>query len=220
MNVSEAVEKRRSIRAFLKKPVPQKILEEILQAALRAPSWGNTQPWRLTLVEGETLQAMIKELVQSAVAGETPRPDVEVPKDWPDAPARRYKENGKKLFKLLAIGREDKEKRNAHMLGMFRFFGAPQVIYIHIDRKLGPYSIFDTGLLAQNIALLAAEKELGTCFLGVSVRFADVVRRHTGLPESDQMIMGMAIGYPDADAPINRFRSDREPLEAVVRWVH
>ena len=64
------------------------------------------------------------------------------------------------------------------------------------------------------------EKELGTCFLGVSIRFADVVRRHTGIPESDQMVMGMAIGYPDADAPINGFRSDREPLEAIVRWVH
>ena len=219
MSFSETMEKRRSVRAFQKKAVPQKVLQDILQVALQAPSWGNTQPWKITVVGGEILQAMIEEFVKKAAAGEPPHPDMEIPGEWPEPLARRYKENGKRLFEVLNIGREDKEKRKAHMMNMFRFFGAPQVIYIHIDRKLGPYSIFDAGLLAQNIALLAAEKELGTCFLAVSVWFADVVRRHTGIAESDKMVIGMAIGYPDGHAPINRFRSEREPLETFVRWV-
>jgi nitroreductase len=219
MCFSETMEKRRSVRAFQKKAVPRKVLQNILQVALRAPSWGNTQPWKITVVGGETLQAMIEEFVKKASAGEPPHPDMEIPGEWPEPLARRYKENGKRLFEVLDIGREDKEKRKAHMMNMFRFFGAPQVIYLHIDRKLGPYSIFDAGLLAQNIALLAAEKELGTCFLAVSVWFADVVRRHTGIAESDKMVIGMAIGYPDGHAPINRFRSEREPLETFVRWV-
>jgi len=219
MDVQKAVQMRRSIRAFRKNPVPQEILEEIIHTALRAPSWGNTQPWKLTVVGGENLQAMIQDLLQKASAGEAPRSDLEIPQKWPDALARRYKANGKKLFEVLAIGREDREKRKAHMLNMFRFFGAPQAIYIHIDRNLGPYSIFDAGLLAQNIALLAAAKDLGTCFLAVSVWYADVVRRHTGIPESDRMIIGIAIGYPDPAAPVNRFHSAREPLEAFVRWV-
>jgi len=219
MDVQKAVELRRSIRAFQKNPVPQEILEEILDKALRAPSWGNTQPWKLTIVGGETLQAMIQDLLQKASAGEAPRSDLEIPQNWPDGLARRYKENGKKLFEVLAIGREEREKRNAHKMNMFRFFGAPQAIYIHIDKTLGPYSIFDAGLLAQNMALLATGKGLGTCFLAVSVWYADVVRRHTGIPELDQIIIGIAVGYPDPDAPINRFASAREPLEAVVRWV-
>lgn len=219
MDVQKAVETRKSIRAFQKNRVPQEILEEILHTALRAPSWGNTQPWKLTVVGGETLQAMIQDLLQKASAGEAPRSDLEIPQNWPDALARRYKENGRKLFEVLAIGREDQEKRKAHMMNMFRFFGAPQAIYIHIDKNLGPYSVFDAGLLAQNMALLAAEKDLGTCFLAVSVWYADVVRRHTGIPESDRIIIGMAIGSPDPDAPVNRFHSAREPLEAFVRWV-
>lgn len=219
MDVQKTVEMRKSIRAFQRNPVPQEILEEILHAALRAPSWGNTQPWKLTVVGGETLQAMIQDFLQKASAGEAPRSDLEIPQNWPDALSRRYKANGKKLFEVLAIGREDREKRKAHMMNMFRFFGAPQAIYIHIDKNLGPYSIFDAGLLAENIALLAAEKDLGTCFLAVSVWYADVVRRHTGIPESDRIIIGIAIGYPDLDAPVNDFRSDREPLEAFVRWV-
>jgi len=219
MSVSEAAEKRKSIRAFQPKPVPQNILGEILHTALRAPSWGNTQPWKLTVVRGKTLQAMVQELVRKAAAGEAPHTDVAIPQEWPDGLARRYKENGKKLFAVLGIGREDKEKRNAHMLNMFRFFGAPQVVYIHMDKKLGPYSIFDAGLLAQNIALLATERNLGTCFLAVSVWFADVVRQYTGIPESEQIIIGLAIGYPDLEAPVNHFRSEREPVENIVRWV-
>lgn len=219
MNVAGAIGERRSIRAFLKKPVPQIILEEIFQSALRAPSWGNTQPWKFTVVGGKILQAMVEDLVERVSSGSPPQTDIEIPKDWPEALARRYKENGKRLFAVLGIGREEKEKRTAHSMNMFRFFGAPQVAYIHLDRSLGTYSIFDAGLLAQNIALLAVERGLGTCFLAVSVLFSDVVRRHTGIPESDRIVIGMAIGHPDWDAPVNHFRSHREPLAAVVRWI-
>ena len=219
MSVTEAVQMRKSIRAFLGKPIPLEILKEILQSAFRAPSWGNTQPGKATIVGGEIFQAMIKEFLQKASSGEAPRADLAIPKEWPEALSRRYKENGKKLFEVLGIGREDKNARTAHMLNMFKFFGAPQAIYIHMDKKLGPYSIFDAGLLAQNVALLAAEKDLGTCFMATAVWFADVIRRYTGIPESDQIVIGMAIGYPDGKAPVNLFRSEREPLEKLVRWV-
>ncbi len=219
MNVSAAVQTRRSVRAFLNKPIPREILEEILQSAWRAPSWGNTQPWKLTVVGEKALQAMSAEFVQKAAIGENPRTDLEFPRGWPKDLERRYKENARRLFEALGIGRDDKEKRDAQRMNMFRFFGAPQAVYIHIDRTLGPYAIFDAGLLAQNIALLAAERGLGTCFLAVSVLFADVVRRYTTIPESDCIIIGMAVGYPDAMAPANQFRSEREPPENSVRWV-
>ncbi len=219
MNVKESVEMRRSIRAFKKESVSREILQEILQTALRAPSWGNTQPCLVTVVGGQVLQSMIRSFLEKVSAGEPPGPEIEFPKDWPEALARRYKENGKKLFEVLGIGREDREKKDHHRLNMFRFFGAPQAVYLHVDKRLGPYAILDTGLLAQNLALLAAEKGVGTCFLGVSVLYPDVVRRHTGIPDSDKIVIGMAIGYPDWEAPINRFQSEREPFENLVRWV-
>ena len=43
MDVKEAVLARRSIRAFSPEPVPQEILKDIMEKALWAPSWGNTQ---------------------------------------------------------------------------------------------------------------------------------------------------------------------------------
>lgn len=219
MDLIEAIHERRSIRAFRPDPVPRDVLHEILEASLRAPSWGNTQPWKLTVIGGEKLRRLSLEFCAQAEAGEPPRTDLDFPGNWPEALSRRYKENGKRLFAALGIGREDKEKRTALRMEMFRFFGAPQAIYIHVDAGLGPYPVFDAGLLAQNITLLAVAKGLGTCFLAVSVHFADVVRRHTGIPATDRIVIGMAIGYPEEEAPANQFRSAREPLESFARWV-
>jgi nitroreductase len=219
MELAESIEGRRSIRAFRQEAVPREVLGAIFNQAWRAPSWGNTQPWKVTVVGGGALQAMIGEFVKKILAGGSPKPDMEMPRDWPEEMDGRYKENGRKLFAEIGIERGDRLKRDAHRLNMFRFFGAPQAIYLHQDRRLSAYSTFDAGLLAQNITLLAAEKGLGTCFLAVSVLYPDVIRKYTGIPETDRIIIGLAIGYPDEAAPINRFRSERVPIENVVRWV-
>ena len=219
MELRETIELRKSIRAFRREPIPRGVLQDILQTALRAPSWGNTQPWRVTVVGGKILESIVENVLKKVTANEPPCPDIEFPQAWPDSLSRRYKENGKMLFEVLGIGREDREKRDHHRLSMFRLFGAPQAIYLHQDRCLSAYSIFDAGLLAQNIALVAAERGVGTCFLAVSVLYPEVIRKYTGIPESDRILIGLAVGYPDEDAPINQFRSERVPIENVVRWV-
>lgn len=219
MELREVIEQRKSIRAFRQEPVPREVLDEILEKALRAPSWGNTQPWRVTVVGGKVLASMVEDFLKKATANEPSCPDIEFPRGWPDSLLRRYKENGRMLFAALGIGREDREKRDHHRLNMFRLFGAPQAVYLHQDRSLSPYSIFDAGLLAQNIALLAAEKGIGTCFLAVSALYPEIIRKYTGIPETDRILIGLAVGYPDGDAPINQFRSEREPVETFLRWV-
>ena len=50
MNVSEAVESRKSVRKFIEKPVSNKLISELLSKASRAPSGGNLQPWKIFVV--------------------------------------------------------------------------------------------------------------------------------------------------------------------------
>jgi nitroreductase len=50
VEVFEAIQKRRSVRAYLPDPVPQDKLERILQAASIAPSASNLQPWHFIIV--------------------------------------------------------------------------------------------------------------------------------------------------------------------------
>ena len=56
MDVWEAIEKRRSIRAFKSTPIDQKILDAILEAGRLAPSWANTQTWRFVVVQDEAVK--------------------------------------------------------------------------------------------------------------------------------------------------------------------
>ena len=62
MDVIEAIESRKSVRAFRPDPVPRDVLTKILEVALRAPSTDNTQPWEFAVVTGPVLADLKKAL--------------------------------------------------------------------------------------------------------------------------------------------------------------
>jgi nitroreductase len=138
MDVREAVAGRKSIRAFEEDPVPHDVLKRIMERALRAPSWGNTQPWGLTVVAGDALQRIMDESVSLFQQGVPARPDVVMPDQFPEDQRLRYKSLAKNLFRVLGIGRGDKEGRNQHYVNMSRCFGAPHVVYLHLCRGFNP----------------------------------------------------------------------------------
>lgn len=219
MDIYQAVKNRQSIRAFKSKPVPRTVLKKIMETAIWAPSWANSQPWEFTIVGGETLQALADELFELGQTEVPGNPDRPMPEKWPDVNMNRIRALGKKMFEAMAIPREDKERRKQHYSRNYRFFGAHNIIYIYIDKELGVYSMLDVGIIAQTIALLATAEGLGTCFLASSSRYPDVVREKVGIPKSKDIVVGIAIGYPDMDDASNKFRSDRDALDEFVRWV-
>lgn len=74
MDVLEAVNKRKSIRAFKSDPVPEGTLKKIVQGALHAPSASNSQPWELAVVSGAKLEEIKKAILETA-----DRPTVDLP---------------------------------------------------------------------------------------------------------------------------------------------
>jgi nitroreductase len=219
MELLEAIQNRKSIRQFKPDPVPRVMLEEILQAALRAPSAINTQPWECWVAGGQALRQLSRELYAEGAKGSPSRADIKLPEIWKDAYTNRMRENGKRLFGLLGIDREDKEKRKAFALSMHKFFDAPQVVFLCLDSSLGDYSLFDCGCFAQNICLLAISKGLGTCIQHSGVHYPDIIRKHVPIPVEKKILVAISIGYPDEEAVVNRFKSNREPLEKVVHWI-
>ncbi|MBC8178506.1 MAG: nitroreductase [Deltaproteobacteria bacterium] len=219
MDVKEAVLARRSIRAFNPEPVPREVLEEIMENALWAPSWGNTQPWKLTLIGGETLEKIKEEYVQMFGKGIPANPDFSMPTEFNVIQKARYQGLGKGLFLALGIAREDKEKRNAYYEEMMRCLGAPHLICLHLDREFHPYTLMDVGIILQTIALLAVEQGLGTCILAQAIRYPGVVRKHSDIPDDQMLVMGMAIGRPIMDHPVNIFRSERGKPEEFLNYV-
>ncbi len=218
MDLLEAIENRQSIRQFKPNPVSRAMLQEILQAALRAPSAINTQPWECWVVGGESLQQLSRELLAEGAKEIPSRADFKLNEIWKDTYLNRMRENGKGLFGLLGIERQDREKRRAFSLSMHKFFDAPQVIFLCLDSSLGDYSLFDCGCFAMSICLLATSKGLGTCIQHSGVHYPDIIRKYVPIPAEKKILVAISIGYPDEQAVINRFRSTREALENVTHW--
>jgi nitroreductase len=223
MEIVEAIHQRKSIRAFKPDAVPQKILREIMELALRAPSWANTQPWEFAIVSGRKLEEIRQAFVEKAE--EQPNPDVPRPREFPEPYDTRRRVLGRKVLELKGISREDKEKRRWWQVQGLRLFEAPCVIYIYIDRSfylqgggLNIWPIFDCGLVAENIMLLATKYGLGTIAQIQAVGHPGVLRKVLGIPDSKLIVLGIAIGYPDWDDPVNQLHSEREPLDNISTW--
>ncbi len=221
MDVIEAINKRSSIRGFKQEPVSGETLKEILETAVRAPSALNSQPWEFAVITGEALDKIRKANAEKINRGDESQAE-HITGLWPrdSVYRKRQVELGKELFRLMDIGREDKEKRRAWQERGFRFFDAPAAIIVMTDKvlpKSGP--LLDIGMVVQNICLAAVAKDLGTCIEDQGVFYPEVIREITGIPETKRLIIGIAIGYPDWDFPANKLETSREPVDSLTTWI-
>ncbi len=221
MDLIEAIQQRRSIRAFKNKPVPKDTIMEILNIACRAPSAMNTQPWEFAVISGKKLDRLRAVIVEKLKSGAPIVPDHLVV-SWPNEGVYKQRQItlAKQLFKSMDIQREDKEKRAWWMERGFRFFDAPTAVIIMCDKVLGEAGpLLDLGAVMQNICLAALQFGLGACIEDQGVLYPEVVREHTGIPQTKRLMIAIALGYPDPDFPANYVRSEREPAENLTTWL-
>jgi len=220
MDIRIAVRQRRSIRKFKSDEVPEKVIHEILEDARWAPSWGNTQPWELYVLTGKILDRLKKANRQKVLEGVPFSPDIKMPEIWPECLKKRYIAVGKSVLTSLAIAREDQQARIQYNADMFSFFSAPCLILFCLDKSLIiEYAMLDIGIILQTICLLAQERGLGTCILAASVRYPDLLREIFMIPEDKTIVIGVALGFPDWDSPVNHFERERANLDDFVTWV-
>jgi len=222
MDTVNAIKERKSTRAFKPDPVPQKVLKEIMELALRAPSWANTQPWEFAIAAGAKLEEIKQSLIKKL--DEPPKLDIARPWAFPEPYISRTGRLMATEQKIKGIKREDREGRGWWRLQGLKNYGAPCAIYILIDRdyyfqeEINAWLLFDCGLIAENIMLLATDYKLGTVAQAQAVNYPDILRKALGIPDSKLFVIGIAIGYPDEEDPINHFRSERESLDSMARW--
>lgn len=217
MDISEAIDRRKSIRAYRPDPVPPDVLRKILEEAVRAPSWANTQPWEFAIATGKPLEEIRTIFLEKRRT--SPSPDVPRPPEFPERYAARIRVLDKQNRLLTQKDWESRHIQN------FRHFGAPAVIYLLTRREfyyqskgLNVWALYDCGAVAENIMLLATKHGLGTVAQAQAAAYPDVVRKVLGIPDSRVIFLGIAIGYPNWDNPINQFRTEREPLESIATW--
>ncbi len=216
--VTDAVVTRRSLRAFLPKPVSTDLVQQILTTASRAPSGTNMQPWNVHLLTGNSLRKVSDAVLEDF--------DNDVPYDeeqpyYPDKFFEPYLARRRKvgwdLYTLVGIGKGDKEKMKAQHRRNYEFFSAPvgAVFTIHRDLNIGSW--LDYGMYLQNVMLLAREAGLHTCPQAAFCGYHKSIRRALPLKEEEVVVCGMTIGYADFDAIENTLETERADASEFLK---
>jgi nitroreductase len=217
MEVSEAVNSRQSIRAFTDQEVSDELIQRLLEKSARAASGGNLQPWKIFVINNETMINFLK-FQEDWTDPETPAYDI-----YPENLTEPYKtsryEVGAEMYSILDIDRDDKEGRFKQMLENFKFFGAPSAFFCFVDRQMGRPQWSDLGMFLQNFMLLAKEVGLDTCPQEAWAIKQESVTAFVKAPDELMLFCGMAIGYKDDEAKINKLRTERRPFEDWATFV-
>jgi nitroreductase len=103
--------------------------------------------------------------------------------------------------------------------GSCNFYGAPVAILICLDDSFPKARMVDVGIALGYLVLAAHEFGLGTCPIGLIIAYEDEIKDLLNIPENKNVVIGVALGYPDSNIPINRFKSQRDNLEKFIRWI-
>lgn len=218
--IASVIRNRRSIRRFLPKTVDEATLLRILDQAARAPSGVNTQPWQVHVLTGTTLQKVV-----AALLAEYENPTFEAkgeyeyyPAQWEEPWLSRRRATGYALYGLLKIGRKETARMRAQWARNYQFFDAPVGLIFTLDRNLGQGSLIDYGGFLQTLMLAARAEGLDTCIQAAFTAYHPVLRQHLSIPDGQQILCGMSLGYADPEAIENTLDLPRIPASEFTRF--
>ena len=215
MDLIEAIEERRSTRAFLDRPVDRETLEKLLRFSVRAPSAINLQPWEFTVVSGEERRRLSRLLVKRmrerniscGPSAKNPLPEY-------------FVERQRGLLNVMLPGLPENTPFDEFINeGSCNFYGAPVAIIICLDDSFSKAHLVDIGVALGYLLLAAHGLGLATCPIGLIAAYEDEIKDTLNIPENKKVIIGVALGYPDWENPLTQFKSPRENLNKLVKWI-
>ena len=214
MDIIETIKNRRSTRGFLDKPVEREVLEKLIFLATQAPSAINLQPWEFTVVSGEERRRLSRLLVKrmrerNISCGPGARDPL---------PGYFVKRQKDLLDCMLPNIPGDVPFQDFINEGSCNFYGAPTTVILTLDRVFSKARLTDIGIAVGYLVLAAHGMGLGTCPIGLITAFEEDIKELLNIPDTKEVVIGIAVGYKDSDAMINRSISERVPVDDIVRW--
>jgi len=175
MDLMEAIYSRRAVREFTSEPVDEKMLRELIDAAIQAPSAVNEQPWLFSVVLDKALLARISREAKAHVLKTT-------------------------AVGLLSHSRHFQEILNDPTFDIF--YHAPALIVVSAVTA-GPWVIENCALAAENLMLAARGLGLGTCWIGFSQGWLGTEEGKAALNLSPSCVpvAPIIVGHPKSESP-------------------
>ncbi|WP_299656300.1 nitroreductase [uncultured Tateyamaria sp.] len=208
---------RFSCRAFRPDPVPRAIVERIIAAAQKVPSWCNAQPWQLIVTAGVETDRF-RDALYAAAMSMPPTPDMPWPEGYPGIYGDRRRACGFQLYDAVGIEKGDRAASAQQMMENYRLFGAPHVAIVTSPKVLGPYGAMDTGGFVTAFCLAAQALGVSTIPQAAIAAQGPFVHDHFDIEDDRNILCAISFGYADSDHPANQFRTDREKVQNVLEW--
>jgi len=177
MDLDDAIAGRRSTREYTSEPVDEATVRRLIEAAVRAPSATNGQPWTFTVVRDQGLLDRIS------------------------TAAKTYM-----LTTLDGSPRSDRHRTSLSDPGFHIFYHAPALILISgVGQR--PWVVEDCALAAENLMLAAHAAGLGSCWIGYAQGYLNTPagKDALGLPATCVPVAPLIVGHPAAvPAPVAR----------------
>ena len=211
----DLMKQRHSARAFLPKPIPEDILKDIISTSLLTPSWGNSQPWRIYVASGKTLEAIRSDWISKNKEGIKGYSDIK------HGHRIDFSENCQKAMndidKLITETLKNKEQKELWEANNI-LFNAPTIVYITIPKKRIDYCLFDSGAIEMSIMLAAIEHDVDSVPAYQAIKYPDVLRKHLKIPDDEDIVIGIALGYEDKENILGKIKPVKLTLEEACKF--
>lgn len=213
MDFEEVFRKERATRKFTNRKVNEKLLKKVVEEAQHSPSLLNSQPWRVYVITGENLNELRHDQKEAIEAGKRPREDFAdmLSLEWDLFPSSNMATMGASQTyffrnKLHLFNDANKE-----------MFNAPAIVYLTLPKKSPAWSVFDLGIFAQSLMLVAINNGLSTMPAHSLVSYPELIHKYAEVPDDELIGMAIALGYPDRSAEVNdpKFYPKRVPFNKI-----
>ena len=173
MTFTDVLKKRRAVRQYTRAAIGPREIEELINAAIEAPSAMNLQPWAFAVMLGrEQIDACARRA-----------------KDWLMA----------HLSELSSAAQHRLEQRIHDDPDFTLFYQAPALVLV-LAKSFEAQAVEDCCLAAENLMLAARDRDLGTCWIGFARPWVNLpeVKAELGVPDQYQVVAPIVLGHPAA----------------------
>lgn len=214
--VAKTILDRHSTRAFCTgQEVPISVIEECLSIAQHAPSSTNIQPWRVTLTSGAPLERLSSALVAAFENKEELKLD-DIPESFNHYRSELGHHMGPNGYN---IDHGNIESMMRTVIENFKFYNAPVVAVLYIDKELNKGDILSVGICLQRLLLLLTEKGLVTQISAAPTGYPEIIKKGLDIEENMRILCTIGIGFENKSHRFNSLKMPRDDWKQSARFV-